>query len=408
MIENFSASNKSMIKQANTSLILRIIRSQEPISRAEISKITGLNPATVSSNLIELLQSGLVRETGSGESSGGRKPTLLELNSDRFAVIAVDMGTSHIHTAVVNLNGKVVTHLTLPLMKPYSVESVLETMLEAIRTMQASVQHRRILGIGIGAHGLVNSDNGISIYAPAYQWKDVEIGTIIEQSFHMPVRIDNDVRAMALAEKWFGKAKELSHFMFLNIGTGIGSGIYMNGELISGARFGAGEIGHIHVVDHHEGERCFCGKYGCLSTVASGPALEKRFQSKLTAGAPSILQGKEDAISGQQIYQAALQGDALSLRLLRETGEIIGHALSIAVNMLNPEKIIIGGGLSRAEQFLFPPMRKMIEERAMRNNTEHLVVERTALGDNSGIVGAATLILKDVFYHPEQFIQKEK
>lgn len=398
--------NNKGIKQANTSLILRIVREKGPISRAHISKITGLNPATVSSNLVELLEANLVREVGSGESSGGRKPTLLELNGSRFGVIAIDMGTADIHAAAVDLNGQVLLQFTLPLQDLKQPSEVLAVMKDAIQKVQTKAKMVSLLGIGVGAHGLVDSDKGISIYAPAYQWEHIPMAAMLKEAFHLPVRVDNDVRAMALAEKWFGNAKGLSDFIYLNLGTGIGSGIYLKDELISGASFGAGEIGHIHVTDEADGISCFCGKKGCLSTVASGPAVVSRFKQRLENGAASLLREQTETITGEHIYEAALAGDALAIEILEETGEMIGHALSIAVNLVNPEQIIIGGGLSRAEQFIFPPIRRFIEARAMQNNTAHLVIRRTALGDQSGIIGAGTLVIRDVFYRPEQFIQE--
>lgn len=401
-------SNKTTIKQANTSLILRVIREAKTISRAEISKMTGLNPATVSSRLVELIEFGLVREKGTGESSGGRKPTLLELNADEFAVIAIDMGTTEIHAALVNLEGKADGKMSFPLAPPYRPDSVISTMVDAAEAVLAKVGKKVALGIGIGAHGLVDSGSGTSIYAPAFQWHDVPLAEKFEQLFQLPVRVDNDVRAMAAAEKWFGKAKSLSHFLFLNIGTGIGSGIYMNGELLRGARYGAGEIGHVHIVDEAIGPRCFCGSEGCLSTVASGPALETRFKKRLQQGARSLLADREAEITGQLIYEAALQGDQLSQDMLHETGVYIGQALSGAVNLLNPEMIIIGGGLSRAEKFLFPAIRQTIQERAMQSHAKHLKVVRTALGDDSGLAGAATLIISELFQQPEQFLQMKK
>lgn len=406
-MDKFSVANKSLIKDINTSTILQIVRSKGPISRAEISKLTGLNPATVSSNVGNLMETGLVRETGIGASSGGRKPMMIELNPGAYYVIGVDMGTTDVSTGITDLEGRIQNKTTLPfrdLREPQDILDVIRLSIQ--KTLEGSgLPADRMLGIGMGIHGLVDPDRGISLYAPAFQWKDIAVSEPFSEEFGLPVFIDNDVRAMALGEKWFGKASEVGNFVFLNIGTGIGSGIYMNGELIHGAHFGAGEIGHIRVEAH--GERCFCGKTGCLSTLASGPAIERRARAAAEAGESPVLlelsEGQIFRITGELIHQAALQGDAYARRLLNETGRHIGSALSIIVNLLNPEMVLIGGGVANGGPFLFDGLMAEVEQQAMHNNIEKIYIGPAGLGDDCGIIGAATLILRSVFRNPNQY-----
>ncbi len=399
--------NKSLIKDINTSTILQIVRERGPVSRADISKITGLNPATVSSNILNLIELGVVKEVGIGESSGGRKPTLLELNAGAFYVIGVDMGTTQVNTAVADMEGRIRHKTAMPFLGAFTPDEVLGVIKRSVHQVieRSGVDKGKILGIGMGIHGLVDSERGVSLFAPAFQWENVPVKDIFADEFSLPVTIDNDVRAMALGEKWFGSASDVSHFIVLNIGTGIGSGIYVNGELLRGAHFGAGEIGHISVVE--QGEPCFCGKNGCLSTVASGPAMERRAREAIAGGEPSLItglvQGDISKITGEIIYAAAVKGDALARRILDETGRYIGHAVSILVNVLNPEKILIGGGVAGGGEFLFRGMREIIAAKSMKNNIEKLTVGPTGLGGDCGMVGAAALILKDIFENPNQF-----
>lgn len=403
----FNVANKSLIKDMNTSVILNLVRERGPISRAEISKLTGLNPATVSSNAAALMELGFVREIGTGASSGGRKPLMLELDPGAYQVVGVDMGTTDVSVGLTDLDGSIRFRLTLPFEDKRAPEEILAVIRRAVREVLdgGGVPADRILGIGMGFHGLVDPVRGVSLFAPAFQWENIPIAEPFSEEFGLPVIMDNDVRVMALGEKWFGKAKEVSNFVFLNIGTGIGSGIYVNGELIRGAHFGAGEIGHNRVTDG--GEECFCGKKGCLSTLASGPAIERRARSALRQGETSVLHewagGDYGSVTGPLIHRAAMMGDKLSVRLLDESGRHIGRVLSQAINLLNPEMVLIGGGVSNAGEFLFAGMREEIGELAMKNNIEKIYIGPAGLGDECGIVGAATQILRNIFSNPNQY-----
>jgi glucokinase-like ROK family protein len=407
-METFNTANKSLIKDMNTSTILQIVRTKGPISRAEISKLTGLNPATVSSNTAGLMELGLVRETGIGVSSGGRKPLLLELNPEAYYVVGVDMGTTDVAVGITDLEGHIHCKNTLPFGGAVEPEEIMGIIGQAIRNVldASELAAERILGIGMGIHGLVDPDRGISLFAPAFQWKNVEVAQLFSEQFGLPVSIDNDARAMALGEKWFGKAQSVSNFFFLNIGTGIGSGIYLNGELLKGAHFGAGEIGHIRIASHQE-KPCFCGKTDCLSTAASGPALEEIARTTMARGqAPLLAQlsnGEPDAITGELIHQAALQGDAFSIGLLDQAGRHIGGALSLVINLLNPEMVLIGGGVANGGDFIFQGIKEEVANRSMQHNIEHIYIGPAGLGDDCGIIGAATLILRSVFSNPNQY-----
>lgn len=406
-MDRFSTANKSLIKDINTSTILQIVRTKGPISRAEISKLTGLNPATVSSNVGSLMETGLVRETGIGASSGGRKPMMIELNPDAYYVIGVDMGTTDVSTGITDLEGRIQNKVTLAFGDRTAPEDILGIIRQSIREAVAAsgLEMDRFIGIGMGIHGLVDPDKGISLYAPAFQWEDVPVSEPFSAEFGLPVTIDNDARAMALGEKWFGLAADVGNFVFMNIGTGIGSGIYVNGELIRGAHFGAGEIGHVQVQE--SGERCFCGKTGCLSTLASGPAIEGRAKHAAARGeAPMLMElarGDPKRITGELIHQAAEAGDPYAIRLLDETGRHIGGAVSVIINLLNPEMVLIGGGVSNGGDYLFRALKEEVALRSMENNIEKIYIGPAGLGDDCGVIGAAALILRSVFRNPNQY-----
>jgi glucokinase-like ROK family protein len=406
-MNRFHTASIGLIKDINTATILRIIREKGPVSRADITKKTGLNPATVSSNVANLLELGIIREIGAGQSSGGRKPTLLELDSSAYYVIGVDMGTTQVSTAVTDMEGSIRCQVSIPFEGYSSPEDIMAIMCRSIEQAidSSGVSRDKLLGIGMGIHGLVDSENGVSVFAPAFQWEHVPIKQKFMEAFGLPVEIDNDVRAMALGEKWFGRARQVSNFIFMNIGTGIGSGIYVHGELLRGAHFGAGEIGHVYVADNKE--TCYCGISGCLSTLASGPAMARRAAKRVASGESSLLselsKGELSRITGEMISQAAQKGDPLSREVLYETGFYIGQAISILINVLNPEMILVGGGVSKAGEPLFQGIREAISSKSLRNNAKQLIIDSSELGERCGMVGAATLVLKNIFMNPYHF-----
>ncbi|SHJ97462.1 ROK family transcriptional regulator [Paramaledivibacter caminithermalis] len=396
---NINKADKKLIKKINTVSILKVIREKGPISRADISKIIGLNPATVSSNVSDLLNQKIIEEVGSGESSGGRKPILLELNTNEIFVIGVDMGIRKVTAGLINIDGKVINKVTLHFKMETDRKQVIKTMKNSIYEVVKGFDDKldKIIGIGMGIHGPVDSEKGVSIYAPAFNWSNVNIANIFEDEFKVPVIIDNDCRAMALGEKWFGKAKTSKNFVLLNIGTGIGAGIYLNGDLYRGSNFGAGEIGHVSIT--HNKIKCQCGKYGCFEAVASGVGIVRRFVEKIEEGKKTSILNKMSIkdITSEKIYEEALQGDKLSIQILNETGRYIGDGLSIIINILNPEMILMAGGVARASEFIFGEIKETIEKKSINNNLKSLYIGETDLKENAGIVGAATLIIRDIF-----------
>lgn len=398
-MKDFHRADKKLIKKINTVSILKVIRENGPISRADISKKIGLNPATVSSNVSDLLNLRIIKEIGSGESSGGRKPILLELNSNELYIIGVDMGIKKVTTGLIDIEGNIINKTILYYTENPDVDGVINVIKESIYEVVKGYDNDldKVIGIGMGIHGVVDTEEGISIYAPAFNWHNIDIVKSFESEFNTSVIIDNDVRAMALGEKWFGKAKESKNFVLLNIGTGVGAGIYLNGSLYRGNNFGAGEIGHIRISDQRI--KCKCGHYGCFDAIASGPGIVTRFIKGLKSGKSSSILNRMDIkdITSEKIYGEALKGDELSIQILRETGKYIGIGISMIVNILNPKMILIAGGVSRAEKFLFDEIKNTVFKKSINNNLKLLYIGETYLKENSGIVGAATLIIKDIF-----------
>lgn len=401
----FKTGDKHLIREINKSLILKIIRENGPLSRADIAKILGLNPATVSSNIKILLNDGLIKEHGIGESSGGRKPIMLTINKASFNCIGVNVQKDRVITAAVNLEGQLISRVEVDFEGVVSQENIINAIFDSIHRAKenSGIDEDSYFGMGVGMHGIVNYKQGVSVHAPAFSWYNIDIKGLLEEHFHIPVVVDNDVRVMALAEKWFGIAQDVENFVFVNVGSGIGSGIMINGELYRGAGFAAGEVGHIRAVEN--GSKCVCGKFGCLDTVATEKSLVKTVASSIQIGYKTciadLVSNDLQKIDTGIIYQAAMRGDELAVNSLAQVGRYLGVAVADIVNILNPEMVIIGGSVSLAEDFLFKPLIDTANMLSMDDCIKDVQIVPSLLKENCGVLGAATMAIQSVFNGPK-------
>ncbi|WP_053217934.1 ROK family transcriptional regulator [Virgibacillus senegalensis] len=389
------------MKTLNKSIILNKIRTSGPISRAQIAKDIQLTPPTVSSIVKELIQQGIVRESAQGTSQGGRKPTMLIINSTEFYVIGIDAGPRTVKFVLADLSGGIKDEQITPVNRGITTQQFIHTLNEGVQRLISAQKPLadKIVGIGVAMHGVVKVEEGISEFAPNLDLHDVAIKRELEKVFDYEVKVENDARAMALGEAWFGSSSGVKSMLALNIGSGIGAGLMIDGKLFHGEYDLAGEIGHM-TLDLH-GERCTCGNKGCLQTVASGPALEKRARRLVkegkAAGLASLAGGKPEQITGELIYQAAVQGDEDSKSILEETGTYIGIGLTNLIHIINPSKIVIGGGVSNAGDMILLPIKHTIEERALTAEAKQTEIAISPLKENATALGAVALMLTELF-----------
>jgi N-acetylglucosamine repressor len=388
------------MKSINKSAILNVIRLRGPISRAEIAKHTKLTPPTVTNIVAELLESRLVVESDLGESTGGRKPIMLTINAEAFCVVGVYAGAKRVQAVSADLNGNILEEAELPIPTRPEADVFIAIVKEAVKTViqKAREQSVPILGIGVGMHGLVDPEKGISIFAPNLGLKDIPLRTLLEKEFDLPVEVENDVRALALGESWFGQGKDVGDFIVVNVGTGVGAGIMLEHRLIHGPSFTAGELGHT-VIDL-DGPPCSCGNHGCVEAFASGPATAARALARIREGIPSLLSERVEAgasVTGKEICQAAEEGDPLAQEVLAETGRYLGIGLANLVNLFNPTKIILSGGVIRAGDFVLEPLKETVKKRALSVPAKEVSITVSELGTHAQAIGAFTLVLQKMF-----------
>ncbi|MFV9511248.1 ROK family protein [Tepidibacillus sp. LV47] len=388
------------MKALNKATILNVIREHGPISRAEIAKLTTLTPPTVTNIVGELLESKIIVEKELGESTGGRKPILLELNVKAFYVIGVYGGANKIKGVVATLDGTVIEETEEAVAKGITVEEFLDLLTKAVRDLIEKTGKNRssYLGIGVGMHGLVDPEKGISIFAPNLNMRNIPIKSHLEQIFQMNVEVENDVRALALGESWFGQGKDISNFVCVNVGTGIGAGIIIDHKLYHGTSFTAGEVGHTTI--DINGPKCSCGNYGCLEALAAAPAIVSRMRQHIRLGKETILLDwleNIDELTSEMIYRAALEEDVLSKEVLADTGRYLGIGIANLINTFNPSKIILSGGVLGAGNFILKTLKETVERRALSTSAEAVSIVVSNLGKNAQAIGAFTLILEKLF-----------
>lgn len=371
------------MKSVNKSIILNKIRKDGPISRAQIARETNLTPPTVSSNVKELLEQQIVEESDTGQSQGGRKPTMLMINNGAFTMIGVDAGPESIRCIVANLAGKVLKRSETKLQLPISNQQFLAALKSCIEEVLKTTD--KIIGIGVAMHGVVEVDTGTSLYAPNLGLVNIPIKEELEKAFGLEVKVENDARAMALGEYWFGNHGELTSMLAVNMGSGVGAGLIIDGKLYHGATDIAGEIGHM-TIDLH-GEICECGNRGCLQTFVTGPAIARKVTGKAS----------ENSLTAENVFEQAIGGNEEFAAILKESGKAMGVGLTNLIHIVNPEKIVLGGGVSKAQQFILPEIHNIIEASALTPAASQTTVEISKLGDDATLIGAITLLLVDVF-----------
>ncbi len=296
------------MKSLNRSLILNTIRQHQFISRAEIAQITKLTPPTVTNIVNELLEAGLVKESEAGKSRGGRKPILLTIEAKHSYMIGLDVGGHTVRVVLTDLNAEIEAEAKLQLPALLNPELFLNLLTEATKEViaKADIPFEKLHGIGIGMHGIVNAKHGNAEFAPNFKLSHIPLKQHFEKTFSLPTVIENDARALALGEKWFGNGQGFENLVCVNVGIGIGAGIILNNELFHGRDGIAGEIGHT-IVDLN-GKQCTCGNYGCLQTVAGGNRLRERALESIAQGQESLIwtEANEDEalVTGELIYVA--------------------------------------------------------------------------------------------------------
>jgi glucokinase len=310
--------------------------------------------------------------------------------------IGIDIGGTNITVALVTGNGEILRKIRFSTRAEEGKTKTIKCILKALGAIMKGLRSNSIEGIGIGAAGDIDRDRGVVRFSPNLLWKDVPIVRLIREKFNLKVVLDNDANAAAWATYILETGRKVKNLLCITLGTGVGGGIILNGRIYHGASGSAGEIGHMTL--NPQGQRCRCGNYGCLETYIGSAYIVKKAIREIRKGGKSLIKkiagGNLKSVTPETIQVAALKGDKLARRIWKEAGEYLGIALSGVINLLNPEVIVFGGGVARAGELIFKPMKAEIKKRTFKTPFEKVKFTYTRFGEDLGVIGAALLILQ--------------
>jgi predicted NBD/HSP70 family sugar kinase len=394
----------------NLRAILLALLRYGNLSRMRLAQMTGLSNTTITNLTAELLRQGVVIEDDEPRPlpaprrrRAGRPQTGLRLVPGARCAVGVQFDVDQVNIALMDLHARALQTRSLPGALNRPPEALLNETAALIKEVIAAsgVNPRRVLGVGVGASGLVDPQTGVNVFAPNLGWRDVPMRDWLSRALGLPVVVENNVRAMALAETLFGVGRDSGSLAFIYGRVGVGAGFVVSGQLYRGGDGGAGEIGHTTVIPYG-GERCSCGNTGCLETLVSEPAI-LRAANRLAESDPTLREALATPPGApiERLFNAADAGDAVACGLLEERAGYLGLALANLVNTVNPELIVFGGIFAQGERYFLPVAERIVRERAFAGLGSRVTFRTTSFDGTAGVTGAAALALNQFFYQRE-------
>ncbi|EIB8350689.1 DNA-binding transcriptional regulator NagC [Escherichia coli] len=380
--------NVDLVKQLNSAAVYRLIDQYGPISRIQIAEQSQLAPASVTKITRQLIERGLIKEVDQQASTGGRRAISIVTETRNFHAIGVRLGRHDATITLFDLSSKVLAEEHYPL--PERTQQTLEhALLNAIAQFIDSYQRklRELIAISVILPGLVDPDSGKIHYMPHIQVENWGLVEALEERFKVTCFVGHDIRSLALAEHYFGASQDCEDSILVRVHRGTGAGIISNGRIFIGRNGNVGEIGHIQV--EPLGERCHCGNFGCLETIAANAAIEQRVLNLLKQGYQSRVPLDDCTI--KTICKAANKGDSLASEVIEYVGRHLGKTIAIAINLFNPQKIVIAGEITEADKVLLPAIESCINTQALKAFRTNLPVVRSEL-DHRSAIGAFALV----------------
>jgi predicted NBD/HSP70 family sugar kinase len=377
-------------KRRNRDLVLKLIFERDPISRAEVARITNLTRATVSEIVASLIEEGLVKEAGYGESLGGKAPILLSLVSDSRYLIGLNLAQDKFIGSVTNLRGEIKETIELPV-DGTGGEQALHVVYRILDQL-TSMGWNPLFGIGVGTPGLVNTRDGVVVQAVNLSWKDLPLAELLSSRYRLPVTLLNDSQAMAIGEfVYAGSHPSHGNLVVVNVRRGVGAGILINGRLFQGDGGGAGEIGHV-VIDEN-GALCRCGKRGCLETIASATAVVQRAVALAPNYPASALAQNPQGISLDTLESAWRADDPLARQVMSDAAQSLGKSIAGLVSVLNIHRIVLTGDMVRFGETWLQAVRDSMTQASLALVAQDTKLELGTLGFESCVLGAAAFLL---------------
>lgn len=374
------------IRDINRQIVLNYVRDRAPISRAEIARETALQRSTISAIVEDLREAGLIEEIGTGDSTGGRKPTLLRLRTNTPVAIGVDVAPRRTTVAVADLAGKVMKKVGFP--SETNAEVMTRKIIDAVKAFAAECSEED-LEVGISVPGIADPESGRAVYIPYFGWHDWDIAERVTEETGLPATVENDANAIALAELWFGEEsiRRTANFITILVADGVGTGIIFDGQIYRGEKGAAGEFGHM-IVGKDAPVPCSCGSHDCWEAHASEKAVVSRYLSYNGNGGTGV--------GFEKIAELARGNDAYAIRAIRESASYLAIGISNLIVGLSPQAIVVIGRLTESWD-LFEDILVQTADRSVRSGLPRTTILASSLGESPTLIGALALVLAGKF-----------
>ncbi len=395
-LNNFQVARSETARDINRRIVLNLIRKNQPISRASLARRSGLQRSTVSAITEQLIEQRWVSEGAVGHVPRGRKPTFLNLNSDRFGIIGVDIRSGATHLAVASLDARFIAQESIPTSS--NPEEFISRLGRRIGDLMRAHPRSSYEGIGVSIPGRIDSQTNRIVFAPSLGWGEVDIKTPLERATGLPVELENAANACALAELWSGRHSEgVRNLAVVTVSDGVGVGMIINGQLVKGTTGVAGEFGHVSLVEN--GVRCRCGNHGCWETLASNMAAV-RYYTESTSHRKGDVGSKSDMarITFDDLMRLHAQGDPKALRALEQMAQQLGAGLAMLISGLAPDALIVVGEVTRAWERIGPIVEAAVKARTFTHAATRILATDPELQPR--LKGTIALVLQQHFGAP--------
>lgn len=398
---DFEKASASQMNLENKKKLIRLTRQYKEISRSDLGKITGLTAPSVTRIVDELIgQDNLAYYTGIGNSSGGRPPMMVKFNSDKNYIIGIDLGATYIRGVLTDLEANFLSDIQIPTEIHKGFDFIIKNTVTIIEKLQnrRGIEKTKIRGIGIGVAGLIDRDTQRISFSPDFGWEEIDFRKEMMKHLKLPFFFDNSTRLMALGEQVYGESKNLRNFAVINIGYGIAAGLVIEGILTRGNLGFSGEFGHI-TIDRNSSLQCKCGKFGCLEALASGRRIAA-MGSELVAKNPEgilarMAEKNPTLVDAKLVAEAVAEGDSEALQIYEDITEYICLGIGDMVNLLNPQSVFIGGGISLTGDFFYKMINDKKNKYLLKPNRD-IEIRPTTFAENATSIGAVGLVLERI------------
>jgi glucokinase-like ROK family protein len=413
MTRRYQTGYQNWVRERNLAIVLnQLWGADQPVSRTHVVELSGLNKSTVGSLIAQLQAWGLIKESGVSDPRPGRPAALIDIDPDGGRLVGAEIGVDFVSVALTDLKANVVWRqeiktvdnggLPVPPPQDHVLEQAEALVREAI--FRAAACKCRLFGIGLGVPGLVDRATGTLLFAPNLRWRNVPLRDMWGQRFGVPVVVENEAKAGAVAEQTWGEAKQADNFIYLSASVGLGGAVVIDGKLLRGTGGNAGAVGHMTI--EPDGLECNCGNRGCWETLIGPRAILQRMRRKAAAGhAPGLLAldevgGDPRAIRMEHVLRSAGQGEPAVLEVFADVGRYLGIGVANLINAFNPSLVVLGGVLGLASPFILPRTQQEVYSRALATVRESVRITTSTFKLDACVMGGAALILRSILNNP--------